>query len=81
MKYLIATIILVLSLFIGWFTSAKYLEPVILSLFSPETHDKYWDIWFSIFVAIELIIILVYMTYVYKVYKSNKHLTKSSSGR
>ncbi len=81
MKYLIATIILVFSLFIGWFTSAKYLEPVILSLFSPETHDKYLDIWFSIFVAIELIIILIYMTYVYKVHKSNKHLTKSSSGR
>jgi divalent metal cation (Fe/Co/Zn/Cd) transporter len=80
-KYLMATIILVFSLFIGWFASAKYLEPVILSLFSPETHDKYLDIWFSIFAAIELIIILAYMTYVYKVHKSNRHLTKNSGGR
>ena len=80
-KYLIATIILVFSLFIGWFTSAKYLEPVILSLFNPETHDKYLDIWLSIFFVIEILIIFIYLTYVYKVHKSNKHLPKISSER
>lgn len=74
MKYLIATIILFFSLFIGWFVSAKYLESVILKIFNPETHDKYLDIWFSMFALIELVIILGYMVYVYRVNKSNKYL-------
>lgn len=80
-KYLIATMILFASLFVGWFVSAKYLEPVILKVFNPESHDKYLDIWFSMFVFIELAIIFVYMVYAYKLHKRNKHLTKSSSGR
>lgn len=80
-KYLIATIILGLLLFMGWLSSAKYLEPVILNVFNPESHEKYLDIWFLIFVSIELIFVVGYIVYVYRVYKSNKHLTKSSSGR
>lgn len=81
MKYLIATMILFASLFVGWFVSTKYLESVILRVFNPESHDKYLDIWFSMFVFIELAIIFVYVVYAYKLHKHNKHLTKSSSGR
>jgi hypothetical protein len=80
-KYLMATIILFISLFVGWFSSVKYLEPLILKMFNPASHEKYLDIWFSMFALIELVIFFVYMVYVYKVHKLNKHLTKSSSGR
>lgn len=78
-KYLIATITLFISLLAGWFVSAKYLEPVIFKFFTPETHDKYLDIWFLIFVLVELIIVMVYIVYVYKTYKSQHHLTKPSN--
>ncbi|ETD72850.1 hypothetical protein V757_01815 [Pelistega indica] len=80
-KYLTATIILLFSLALGWLVSAKYLEPVILKAFNPETHEKYLDIWFTVFVLIELAILSGYTLYIYRVYMSNKHLTKSSSGR
>lgn len=80
-KYLIATIVLFFSLVLGWFASAKYLEPVIFKVFNPETHEEYIDNWFAMFATIELIVLSVYMVYVYKVYKGNKHLSKSSSGR
>lgn len=81
MKYLIATIILCFSLALGWFVSAKYLEPVILKMFNPGTHEEYLDIWFAMFATIELVVLSGYIVYVYKVYKANKHLTISSSGR
>lgn len=74
MKYLIATIVLFISLFLGWFASAKYLEPVILKMFNPVSHDKYLDIWFSMFVLIELVIVVVYVVYVYRVHKLKKVL-------
>jgi hypothetical protein len=83
-KYIIATIILVLSLALGWFISAKYLDSLILKVlkvFNPETHEKYLDIWFIMFAIIELIVVFGYLVYVYKIYNGNKRLTKSSSGR
>jgi len=80
-KYLTATIVLLFSLALGWLVSAKYLEPVILKAFNPDTHEKYLDIWFTVFVLIEMVILAGYALYIYRVYKSNKHLTKSSSGR
>jgi cytochrome bd-type quinol oxidase subunit 2 len=80
-KYLIATVALVFSLVLGWFVSAKYLEPLILSVFNPESHEKYLDIWFVVFVSIELVVVLMYTVYIYTVYKNKMHLTKSSSGR
>lgn len=76
MKYLMATTILFFSLFLGWFFSAKYLEPILLRIFKPATHETYLDIWFSSFVLIELIISLTYFFYIYKTYKSDKQLTK-----
>ncbi len=75
-KYLMATTILFFAMFSGWFFSAKYLEPVILKVFTPETHDRYLDIWFSIFTLIEMVIVIIYVAYVYKIYKSKNHLTK-----
>lgn len=75
-KYLTATIILLFSLALSWLVSAKYLEPVILKAFNPETHEKYLDIWFTVFVLIELAILLGYALYIYRVYMSNKHLNK-----
>lgn len=81
MKYLLATIILIISLALGWFFSAKYLEPVILKIFNPGTHEEYLDIWFAVFATIELVVLSGYIVYVYNVYKTSKHLTKSSSGR
>lgn len=81
MKYLIATIALAISLAFGWLVSAKYLEPVILRFFNPESHERYLDIWFTIFVLIELVVFLTYLIYVDKLYQANKHLTKRSSGR
>ncbi len=80
MKYLKSTIILLIQLVLGWFVSAKYLEPVILKVFDLDTHEKYLDIWFVIFATIELIAIFVYVFYIHKVYKTNKHLIKSPSG-
>lgn len=77
MKYLPPTIVLFISLFLGWLASVKYLEPLILNVLNPESHDKYMDIWFSMFVSIELLIVLVYVMYVYTLYKFNEHLTKS----
>lgn len=79
MKYFIATIILFFAMFLGWFFSAKYLEPIILHVFTPQTHDKYLDIWFLMFTLMEVVIVIVYAIYVYKIYKSTNHLTKSSS--
>lgn len=81
MKYLIATIILGFSLALGWFVSTKHLKPVILWAFNPASHEKYLDIWFSIFALIELAVVLAYLVYVYKIYKSNNHLIKSSNRR
>ena len=81
MKYMFATILLVLSLFFGWAFSAKYLEALILNIFNPESHEHYLDIWFSIFVSIEIIFVFLYMVYIYRAYRTSKHLTKSSSGR
>lgn len=71
-KYLMATAVLFFSLFIGWFASAKYLEPLILKVFNPQTHDTYLDIWFSFFVLIELTIVFGYMFYMYKMHKLRK---------
>ena len=78
-KYLVATIILFFAMFSGWLFSAKYLEPVILRVFAPETHDRYLDIWFSIFTIIEILIVIIYAVYVYKTYKSKTNLTKPSN--
>ncbi len=80
-KYMVATAVLLVSLFLGWFLSAKYLEPLIFNLFSPENHEEYLDYWFPSFLAIELSIVLVYVFVVYKIHNSARHLTKSSSGR
>lgn len=78
-KYLIATIFLVFSLVLGWFVSAKYLEPIILSVFNPESHEKYLDIWFVVFVSIELVVFFTYTAYIYTIYKNKKHLTKAQA--
>ncbi len=80
-RYLIATSALIFSLVLGWFVSAKYLEPIILRVFNPESHEKYLDIWFVVFTSIEFMIFLTYTAYIYTVYKNKKHLTKSSSER
>lgn len=79
-KYLLATIILFVYLALGWFVSAKYLDPVILKIFNPDTHEEYLDIWFALFATIELVVLSGYVVYVFNVYMTNKHLTKSSSG-
>jgi hypothetical protein len=80
-KYMVATAVLLVSLFFGWLLSAKYLEPLIFSLFSPKNHEEYLDYWFQSFLAIESSIVLVYVFAVYKIYNSARHLTKCSSGR
>ena len=69
-KYLMATVVLFIAVFVGWFFSAKYLDPLIGHVLNPESHDKHMDIWFSMFVLIELVILFVYAAYVYKLYKS-----------
>jgi len=71
-KYLLATIALVIALFLGWLLSAKLLEPLILKVFDPNTHEKYLDIWFSLFVFIELLITIGYAAYLYKTHKSGQ---------
>lgn len=76
MKYLAATAILFFSLFLGWFFSAKYLEPILLKIIKPATHETYLDIWFSSFIFIELMIALIYLLYIYKTYKAAKNLTR-----
>ena len=70
MKYLVATVVLVFSLVLGWFFSARYLESMILEFFDPGSHEEYIDIWFSFFVSIELFFVLIFFFYIYKVYKS-----------
>jgi hypothetical protein len=73
-KYLIATILLFFSLFMGWLISARYLEPVILKVFTPKTHEEHLDIWFLAFVLRETLIILGYVTYAYRTYKSKNKI-------
>lgn len=70
MKYLVATGLLVFALWLGWFISARYLDPLIFMLFTPDSHDSYLNIWFAMFAAIELVILLIYLTFVYRLYRA-----------
>lgn len=76
MKFVLVTIILLMSMFAGWFVAAKYFEPIIFRFFAPETHDDYLEIWFVLFASIELAMVAVYGGVIYRIYRSTKLLKK-----
>lgn len=65
----------------GWLVSAKYLDPILLSIFGLDTHERYLNVWFSIFVSIELTILLIYIVYMYKTYKIRQRSVKRTWAR
>lgn len=72
MKLLILTSIFAAALFLGWYLSAAYLDPVIHTLFHPSSHEAYMDYWFVSFISIEAIIVLVYVAVLIKRIRSKK---------
>lgn len=73
MKYLKATVILFLLLFIVWYACAQHLGTFVWTAFTPESYDEYLNVWFFIFVFLELIIFFLYVFYVYKIYACRKN--------
>lgn len=71
-KFIFFTLLLAILLFLGWYLSAAYLEPVILKIFKPENHEDYLDYWFATFMAVEVLIIAIYCAFIFKSYYSKK---------
>ena len=74
MRYALLIVFFVASLFLGWYISATFLDDIIMRVFQPQTHEYHIDIWFSVFIFIEVLISLLFGFLFYKKYRAKNHI-------
>lgn len=71
MKYLKLVLMMILSLLLGWYLSANFLNDIIMYFINPESHEVLLDIWLYTFATIEAAILLTFTIALHKEYKSS----------